>query len=87
MPVERATLRAGVRDRDPAVRLVFRYEHMYSKFVEYDSLSSCTGSLVPSSLAKDRGALRELVRDGNIPQKLAKRGRIVLMTADGQPRP
>jgi len=32
---------------------------------------------------KDRGALRELVRDGNIPQKLAKRARIVLMTADG----
>lgn len=32
---------------------------------------------------KDRRALRELVRDGNTPQKLAKRARIVLMTADG----
>ena len=32
---------------------------------------------------RDRRALRALERDGNIPQKLAKRARIVLMTADG----
>ncbi|HEY4199627.1 MAG TPA: IS630 family transposase [Devosiaceae bacterium] len=32
---------------------------------------------------KDRRALRQLVGDGNSPQKLAKRARIVLMTADG----
>jgi transposase len=33
--------------------------------------------------AKDRGALRDLVADGNTRQKIAKRARIVLMTAEG----
>jgi len=33
--------------------------------------------------AKDRAALGELVANGNTRQKIAKRARIVLMTADG----
>jgi transposase len=33
--------------------------------------------------AKDRAALREIVADGNTRQKIAKRARIVLMTAEG----
>jgi transposase len=33
---------------------------------------------------KDRAALEALVADGNTRQKVAKRARIVLMTADGQ---
>jgi hypothetical protein len=31
----------------------------------------------------DRAALREIVADGNTRQKIAKRARIVLMTAEG----
>lgn len=33
--------------------------------------------------AKDRAALREIVANGNTRQKIAKRARIVLMTAEG----
>src|ERR1700680_3291035 len=33
--------------------------------------------------AKDRGELEKIVRDGNAAQKVAKRAKIVLMTADG----
>src|ERR1700751_2744984 len=33
--------------------------------------------------AKDRAELEEIVKDGNVPQKIAKRAKIVLMTADG----
>jgi transposase len=33
--------------------------------------------------AKNRGELEKLVGDGNVPQKIAKRAKIVLMTADG----
>src|SRR5258705_6221840 len=33
--------------------------------------------------AKDRVELEKIVGDGNVPQKIAKRAKIVLMTADG----
>ena len=33
--------------------------------------------------AKDRTQLEGILRDGNIPQKIVKRAKIVLMTADG----
>src|ERR1700719_5297298 len=33
--------------------------------------------------AKDRAELEKIVRDGNAAQKVAKRAKIVLMTADG----
>src|SRR5476649_1327005 len=34
--------------------------------------------------AKDRAELERIVTDGNTPQKIVKRARIVLMTADGR---
>src|SRR5471032_3153579 len=34
--------------------------------------------------AKDRAELERIVADGNTPQKIVKRARIVLMTADGR---
>ena len=43
-------------------------------------------SIKPTAIelsAKDRAALRGIVADGNTPQKIAKRARIVLMSAEG----
>jgi hypothetical protein len=33
--------------------------------------------------ARDRTGLEGILRDGNVPQKIVKRAKIILMTADG----
>jgi hypothetical protein len=48
-----------------------------------DKITASMGSKPAAIELKDRGALGEIVANGNTRQKIAKRARIVLITAEG----